>query len=54
MPLSANIKRNGCSLDFHQTHMFLWDTGVYVLSVDEMIKMVLFENTVEWIPTFYD
>ena len=49
MPLSANIKRNGCSLDFHQTHIFLWDR-----SVDEMIKMLLFENTVEWIPTFYD
>ena len=52
MPLSANIKRNGCSLDFHQTHMFLWDTSDYVL--DEMNKIVLFENPVKWIPTFYD
>ena len=39
MPLTANIKRNGCSLDFHQTHVFCEILAINI--------MVLFENTVK-------
>ena len=44
MPLSANIKRNGCSLGFHQ---ICFCEILAIRSVDEMNKIVLFENPVK-------